>query len=290
MSVNADKLTEDDCIKLVEEIRKMKRGKTAAEIKLLKVINPITKKEIGLKSPIFKGFLSKCYFTFDKNDKLQKSIKKIVNIESLNILKEKRSIIEKEKKDAQIALEKKKEEKRLAEEKEKEERKKNIPIIDKYIEGLVDEFNKCCDELIDNCDKNGVLKEYKYISNVINSIIIVMYTKYLHLPYYYDELYLNYSSQLDLKIYMYDETFSEYYESRGIVPYEVLNKILYGDNKTKYQKHDLTKYVDHTVIDLFPKTIEHYYLNTLLNRQHVFEAFRYDIYANAAGQKNMIII
>ena len=285
LSVNADKLTEDDCIKLVEDIRKMKRGKTAAEIKLLKVINPITKKEIGLKSPIFKGFLSKCYFTFDNNDKLQKSIKKIVNIESLNILKEKRSIFDKEKKDAQIALEKKKEEKRLAEEKEKEERKKNIPIIDKYIEGLVDEFNKCCDELIDNCDKNGVLKEYKYISNVINSIIIVMYTKYLHLPYYYDELYLNYSSQLDLKIYMYDETFSEYYESRGIVPYEVLNKILYGDNKTKYQKHDLTKYVDHTVIDLFPKTIEHYYLNTLLNRQHVFEAFRYDIYANAAGQK-----
>ena len=285
LSVNADKLTEDDCINLVEEIRKMKRGKTAAEIKLLKVINPITKKEIGLKGPIFKEFLSKCYFTFDNNDKLQKSIKKIVNIESLNILKKKRSIFDKEKKDAQIALEKKKEEKRLAEEKEKEERKKKIPIIDKYIEGLVDEFNKCCDELIDNCDKNGVLKEYKYISNVINSIIIVMYTKYLHLPYYYDELYLNYSSKLDFKIYLYDETFSEYYETRGIVPYEVLNKILYGANKTIYQKHDLTKYVDHTNIDLVPKTIENYYLNTLLNRQHVFEAFRYDVYANAAGQQ-----
>ena len=285
LSINADKLTEGDCVKLVKEIRIMKRGKTAEEIKLLKVINPITKKEVGLKSPIFKSFLAKCYITFDKNEELQKSIKKIVNIKALDVFKDKQSNIVKEKKDAQTALEKKREEKRLAEEKEKEERKNNLPIIDKYIEGLVDEFNKCCDELIDNCDKDGVLKEYKYIANIINAIVIIIYTKYLHLPYYYDELYLNYSSQLDLKIYMYDETFSEYYESRGIVPYEVLNKILYGTNKTKYQKHDLTKYVDHTDIDLFPKTIEHYYLNTLLNRQHVFEAFRYDIYANAAGQK-----
>ena len=285
LSINANKLTEDDCIELVDEIRKKKRGKTAEEIKLLTFINPITNREIGLKSPIFKSFLSKCYFTFNHNKELQKSIKKIVNIKSLELLNEKLANIDNGKKDAQAALEKKKEEERLAEEKAKEERRKNIPIIDKYIEGLVDEFNKCCDELIDNCDKDGVLNNYKYISNIINSIIIIIYTKYLHLPYYYDELYLNYSSQLDLKIYMYDETFSEYYESRKIVPYEVLNKILYGANKTIYQKHDLTKYVDHTNIDLEPKTIEHYYLNTLLNRQHVFEAFKYDIYANAAGQQ-----
>jgi hypothetical protein len=91
--------------------------------------------------------------------------------------------------------------------------------IDRHIEGLVVEFNKCCDELIRqliyNRDGTVVLNKYIYISNVINSIMIIIYTKYLHLPYYYDELYLDYSSQLDLKIYMYDEKFSKYYESRG---------------------------------------------------------------------------
>ena len=163
------------------------------------IIDKITKKEIGLKNPIFKSFLSKCYFTFNNNEKLQKSIKKIVNIKALDLLNQKLANIYKGKKDAQLALEKKKEEKRLADEekrlakeKEKEERRKKIPIINKYIERLVDEFNKCCDELIDNCD-NGVLSEYKYISNVINSIIIIIYTKYLHLPYYFEELYMNYS-------------------------------------------------------------------------------------------------
>ena len=278
LSVNADKLTEDDCIKLVEEIRKKKRGKTAEEIKLLTVINPITNREIGIKNPIFKGFLSKCYFTFDKNEKLQKSIKKIVNIKSLDLLNEKFSNINKEKKDAQTALEKKREAKRLADEKAKQERKKNIPIIDKYIEGLVDEFNKCCDELIANCDEKGVLKEYKYISNVINSIIIVIYTKYLHLPYYYDELYLNNTSQLDLKVFMYDDTFREYYESKSLVPWEEFKKRFYGGKNIIYQKHDLTKNVDHTNIMLEPNTVENYHLNTLLNRQHVFEAFKYDHY------------
>ena len=295
LSINADKLDEDDCKKLVKDIKNKKRGKTKEEIKLLKVPNPITKQMIGLKSPILQSYLTKCYFAFDKNEELQKSIKKIVNVKGLEIYNDiritiankqekERLALEKKKEDERLALEKKKEEERRA----KEERKKNIPIIDKYIEGLVDEFNKCCDELIDNCDKKGVLNSYKYISNVINSIIIVIYTKYLHLPYYYDELYLNNSSQLDLKIYMYDETFSKYYETRGIVPYEVLNKILYGANKTIYQKHDLTKNVDHTNINLEPKTIEHYHLNTLLNRQHVFEAFKYDHNGGVKYDNHMI--
>ena len=298
LSINADKLDEDDCKKLVKEIRNIKRGKTAKEIMKLKVINPITKVGIGLKSPILQSYLTKCYFTFDKNEELQKSIKKIVNIKGLEIYndirasiatkqEEERIVREKKEEEERLAREKKEEEKRLELKKMKEERRKNIPIIDKYIEGLVDEFNKCCDELIDNCD-NGILKEYKYISNVINSIIIVIYTKYLHLSYYYDELYLDYSSQLDLKIYMYDETFSEYYETRGIVPYEVLNKIFYGANKTIYQKHDLTKNVDHTNILLEPNTVENYHLNTLLNRQHVFESFRYDHYGGVKYDNHII--
>ena len=130
VSVNADKLTENDCIELVKEIRRIKRGKTAEEIKLLKIVNPITKKEIGLKSPIFKSFLAKCYIKFDKNENLQKSIKKIINVQSLDILKEKHLAEEKEKEEKRLALEKKNEEKRLAKEKEKEERRKKIPIID----------------------------------------------------------------------------------------------------------------------------------------------------------------
>jgi hypothetical protein len=283
LSINANKLTEDDCIELVKEIRKKKRGKTAEEIKLLTFINPITNREIGLKSPIFKSFMSKCYFKFNHNKELQKSIKKIVNIKSLDLLNEKLTNIDKAKEDAQAAKEAKEEAKRLAAEKAKEERKKNIPIIDKYIEGLVGEFNKCCDELITNCDKDGVLKEYKYISNVINSIIIIIYTKYLHLPYYYDELYLNNTSQLDLKVFMYDETFHKYYESRSLVPYDEFKKYFYDDKIIIYQKHDLTREVTHTNINLEPKTIENYHLNTLLNRQHVFEAFKYDPYGNGGN-------
>ena len=123
LSINADKLTENDCIKLVEDIRKKKRGKTADEIKLLTVINPITNREIGIKNPIVKSFLAKCYTTFDKNEKLQKSIKKIINIKALDNLNQKLISIYKDKTDKRLAEEKKKEEKRLAEEKKK---KKNV--------------------------------------------------------------------------------------------------------------------------------------------------------------------
>jgi hypothetical protein len=292
---NADKLTENDCIELVKEIRKKKRGKTAEEIKLLTFINPITNREIPLKSPIFKSFMSKCYFTFNHNKELQKSIKKIVNIKSLDLLNEKLTIIDKGKRDAQAAKDakrlaflKKEEEKRLALEETKKKMKEKIPIIDKYIEGLVDELNVHCDELIANCDEKGVLREYKYISNVINSIIIIIYTKYLHLPYYYNELYMNFSSQLDLKVFMYDETFREYYESKSLFPWQEFKKHFYGSAKIIYQKNDLTRSVDHTNIILDPYTIENYHLNTLINRQHVFEAFRYDNY-NGNDYKNHII-
>ena len=299
LSINADKLTEDDCIKLVKEIRNLKRGKTAEEIKLLKIINPITKVKIGLKSPIFQSFLTKCYFSFDNNEKLQKSIKKIVNIKVLDALNEKRKQInmtneekrralEKAKEEKRLALEKAKEEKRLALEKEKEERRKKIPIIDKYIERLIDEFNVRCDELRNNCDKDGVLNSHTYISNVINSIIIIIYTKYLHLPYYYDELYMNNSSQLDLKVFMYDETFREYYESKSLVPWDEFKKYFYNNSKVIYQKNDLTKTVDHTIIPLNPNTIENYHLNTLLNRQHVFECFKYDYYRGNDYKNHMI--
>ena len=295
LSTNADKLTENDCIELVKEIRKKKRGKTAEEIKLVTFINPITNREIPLKSPIFKSFMSKCYFTFNHNKELQKSIKKIVNIKSLDLLNEKLTNIDKKEKDAQaakdakrLAFQKKEEEKRLALEETKKKMKEKIPIIDKYIEGLVDEFNVRCDELRNNCDKNGVLNSHTYISNVINSIIIIIYTKYLHLPYYYDELYMNDSSQLDLKVFMYDETFREYYESKSLVPWDEFKKYFYNNSKVIYQKNDLTKTVDHTNIPLNPNTIENYHLNTLLNRQHVFECFKYDHYKGNDYKNHMI--
>ena len=292
MSINADKLNEDECINLVRKIRNIKRGKTAKEINKdnkLKVTNPITKMGIGLKSPILQSYLTKCYFAFDKNKELQKSIKKIVNIKGLEIYndirltiatkhEEERLAREKKEEEERLARKKKEEEKRLALEETKKRMKEKIPIIDEYIEGLVDEFYRCCDELIANCDKDGILKEYKYISNVINSIIIIIYTKYLHLPYYYDELYMNYSSKLDLKIFMYDETFRQYYESKSLVPWDEFKKFFYNNSKVIYQKNDLTNTVDHTIIPLNPNTIENYHLNTLLNRQHVFECFKYDYY------------
>jgi hypothetical protein len=300
-SINADKLNEDICSNLVKKIRDIIKGKTKEEIKLLKVPNPITKQMIGLKSPILLSYLTKCYFAYDKNEELQKSIKKIVNIKGLEIYndirvsiankhEEERIAREKKQEEERLAREQEEEEKRLALEKRKEEMKKNIPIIDRYIEGLVDEFNVCCDELRNNCDKNGVLKSYLYISNVINSIIIIIYTKYLHLPYYYDELYLNNTSQLDLKVFMYDETFHKYYENRSLVPWDEFKKYFYDNKNIIYQKHDLTKEVTHTNINLEPKTIENYYLNTLINRQHVFEAFKYDPNGNGGRNYNTHLI
>ena len=299
LSINADKLTEDDCKKFVKDIRNIKRGKTAKEIMKLKVINPITNREIGIKNPIVQSYLTKCYFTFDKNEELQKSIKKIVNIKGLEIYNDIRASIatkqeeeriarEKKEEEERIAREKKEEEKRLELERRKEERRKNIPIIDDYIKGLVDEFYRCCDELNANCDDKGVLREYKYISNVINSIIIIIYTKYLHLPYYYEELYLNNTSQLDLKVFMYDDTLRKYYESRSLVPWEEFKRRFYGGQNIIYQKNDLTKTIDHTNIPLNPNTIENYHLNTLLNRQHVFEAFKYDHYKGNNYVNHMI--
>jgi hypothetical protein len=291
LSINADKLNEDECINLVREIRNIKRGKTVKEINKdnkLKVINPITKMGIGLKSPILQSYLTKCYFAFDKNEELRKSIKKIVNIKGLEIYndirltiatkhEEERLAREKKEEEERLAREKKEEEKRLALEETKKRMKEKIPIIDDYIKGLVDEFYKCCEELNANCDKDGILKEYKYISNVINSIIIIIYTKYLHLPYYYDELYLNNTSQQDLKIFMYDDTLSKYYKSKSLIPWEVFKK-KFCNKDIIYQKNDLTKMVGHTNIQLNPNSIENYHLNTLLNRQHVFEAFKYDHY------------
>jgi len=289
-------LTEEQCKDFIKDIKKKKKGLTANQIKKLQIVNPISKRDIGFKGPIFQSLLYKCYYSFD-NDKLKKAIKKVVSDEYLEKLKvqmeqdkiDKKLEKEKEEEAKRLAKEKEDEAKRLAKEKEDEERRNNIPIIDKYIEGLVDEFNKCCDELNNNCE-NGVLKEYKYISNVINSIIILMYTKYLHLPYYYDELYLNYSSQMYLKIFMYDDTFREYYENKSLVPSDEFKKYFYKDlKKVIYQKNDLTKNVDHNNIILDPKTIENYYLNTLINRQHVFEAFRYD-HNNGNNYRDHIII
>jgi hypothetical protein len=77
---------------------------------------------------------------------------------------------------------------------------------------------------------------------------------------------------------MYDDTVREYYESKSLVPWEKFKNFFYANSKVIYQKNDLTNNVDHTNIILDPKTIENYHLNTLLNRQHVFEAFRYDPY------------
>jgi hypothetical protein len=152
-----------------------------------------------------------------------------------------------------------------------------INIIDRHIEGLVGEFNKCCDELIGNRDGTGVLNKYIYISNVINSIIIVLYTKFQHLPYYYNELArTSNKSNLEFKVFMYDEKFSKYCVDLGLDPVAEFQKPFYGNMKVSYQKHDLTKEANHTNINLDPKTVNQYHLNTLLNRQHVFEASRYD--------------
>ena len=39
--------------------------------------------------------------------------------------------------------------------------------IHSFIEKYKMEFNNCCDELVANCDANGILKDHTYISNVV---------------------------------------------------------------------------------------------------------------------------
>ena len=259
MNKNSDLLSPADCIYLVEEIEEKIRDKTPAQLKKVKVMNPITKKEIGLDSIVLQSYLSKCYYTF-YDPQMKKSIEKIVNIGELIDLEKQR-----------LLNEKKKEEERLKREKEEEEKKKITPIIQKQIDTYIEDFNNCCDELVANCDANGVLNEYKYISNIVNSIMVIIYTKFLHLEQLH--LNLNIKAKSRLNIFMYDDELRQYYTIKQLNAEQVFqNKY---DNSGIIYQHNSLIYIHPSYTNLIPTDMENSYLNSLFNRQYVFSLDEY---------------
>jgi hypothetical protein len=271
--LNANQLKESDCINLLNEMKNKMRNKTSRQILDIKLTNPITTpitmKEIGIDSPLIKSYLIKCYYEFD-NPTIKKDIDELVNIKSLDNFKDFADKKAKEEEEEErLKQEKEKEEERLKQEKEKEEYVKRRPIIEKFIEDRINVFSILCKQIMDNCDKNGILRNHKLISLLVEAIMIIIYTKYLHLNVLYDDFDVN-MLKTPLKIYMYDDEFNDYYTSKQLhAGIEFKNK--YDSNKIIYQKVNLTQSLDNNLIDMFPKTIDTYYLNTLYNRQYVFE-------------------
>jgi hypothetical protein len=195
--------------------------------------------------------------------------------------------------EALIALDKINEAKRLAAEKAKaallvslekfkEDNKKNIKNIEKEIGVYMKDFHSACNELIANCDKRGVLSEYKYISKIVNYIAIIILTKYLHLEYYYNDLYKDYKydSQLAISLIMYDDTMKDYFESK--VPMlnvvDELQKVAFEETLVIYQNNNLTQDVSKQLIYRIPNNTDSYNMNYLFNRQYIFDMKRSDNY------------
>ena len=232
--ITGDELTEERCNNFLTDIEKNLRGKTETELSNINIKDPIiSSKNIAIGSQKLLIYLSKCYYSFDKP--IQDRISKIVyDVEDLIVLTD-----------------------------DKEKIKQSIPIIEGKLKKLMDNFNVCCDNLIVNC-KDGILPSHKYIADIVNAILVIIYTKYLHLydnitPTTYDK---------PLHIYMYDEDFHKYYIKNELNSQSFTHII--------YQKDDLMKSLNETRIDLKPKTIERYEENTLFNRQYVFELSKKD--------------
>ena len=270
--INANKLNETDCINFINEIKDKMLNKTARQLTQIKVINPITTKEIGVDSPILQSYLAKCYYTFN-NPNIKKVIDEIVNIGDLDYFKDFAEKDKKAREEKRLKEEKEKEEKRLKKEKEKEENIKKRQIIEEYINARITDFNNMCDELQDNCDPYGILENHKYISNLVEAIMVIIYTKYIHLNILYDDFDVK-KSMSPFKIYMYDETFHNYYTSKQLEASSEFIKA-YDSNKILYQDNKFAQILDNNLIDIHPKTVETYYLNTLYNRQYVFELVNY---------------
>ncbi len=302
LSVNADKMSESKCKKFIKDIREAKRGKTAEEIKTMKVKieNPVTNGTItSFNSPIIQSYLVKCYFDFD-DEKLKKNIKKVVDIDTLKVINDShikvrkktanaRLIVDKMKEDARVAAEKWREAKRLADLKAVEDKKLQIPAVKTYIDGLIDEFNHYCDELVIACDTKAVngktiytLKDRTYIDNIINAIVVIIYTKYLHLSHFYDASQINYNGKMDIKIIMYDEEMYDFHndtralskakQRENVEERQLL--ILNSDFPIIYQNDKLLQDLNDRLIDIIPKTVNGFYINTLYNRQYEFDIFK----------------
>ena len=258
-------------------------------------VNPITGNTINNSSYITISFLSKCYYIWgnksatinSKKLKYKKHIEKFIVKEFLFDIPSIKSLAElrRDVVNADDKLRKKKElgkwgkrggvgspPHKLIKLTDENEKRLAIPIIDGKLNEYIEKFNTFLDKLKDNCNANGILKDHIHISNIVNAIIVIICTKYLHL---YDEITPT-TYDNPLQIYMYDDTidydkFKENYNGKiindGMLPITT---------HTIYQKDDLMQIQKDTQIDLKPKTIDKYKENTLFNRQYVFELSKKD--------------
>jgi hypothetical protein len=279
---NSAKLTEQDCLTFVKYIKdKILTTKTSTELKNLKFVNPITKQKIGISSPILQSFLSKCYTSFT-NQEVKDIIDEITNISDLMnavaapapktpkpAAAPKPSKQPKPPKPAAAAAPKP-----PKPPKTQKPSKTAKPIIDntsfvigEAIDNAIKHFYKCCDELEANCNATGILKEHLLITNVVNSIMTIIHIKYMHLNNLYSNLVIK--DKQPLQIYMYDEKFHNYLSEKQL---NVRETFVYHYNLRKkivYQDVDTDILVD--AQNLKPNNVDTYYLNTLYNRQYVFE-------------------
>ena len=241
---NSEKFTEDLCLQFIKYIKdKINNTKTSADFRRLTFINPITKKPFGVDSPILQSFLTKCYYSFN-NKEVKSIIEELINVSELMFDTSKgqsKSAIKKPVISTNI-----------------------VKDIDDYIDVCILYFYNCCDELIKNCDSKGILKSHHYIANVVNSIMIIIHVKYVHLNLSYSGLKENQPFQ----IYMYDEIFQNHLLGFGVdVKKTFINN--YITKNIIYQKNDLN--VSNIRTELNPKTIDTYYMCKLYNQQYVFE-------------------
>jgi hypothetical protein len=254
----------EKCVKFVDDIVKTKKDETTDDLrkKGVYLINPVRENDrIAFGSSTLLIFLSKCN-TFEPNDEDEKINKKIREMkEKISNLVNVKELInltdEIPAKTEQIA----------------EERKEKV---ENKLDELMNNFYTACIALEENI-KNKKLKSHKYISDVVNAIVVIIYTKYLHLGELYSDLHVDVYS-VPLQIFMFDDdSFSYYYF-----------KEKYDKQNIKYQKDDLLQTLNNFHIDLSPKTIKEYTENTLYNRQYVFELLKKD--NNMTIKYNMINI
>jgi hypothetical protein len=253
-----DELDLEKCVKFVDDIVKTKKDETTDDLrkKGVYLINPVRENDrIAFGSSTLLIYLSKCntFEPINESETINKKIREMKNKISNLVDVDKLIKLTDEN------------EKRLA-----------IPIIDGKLNEYIEKFNTFLDKLKDNCNANGILKDHIHISNIVNAIIVIICTKYLHL---YDEITPT-TYDNPLQIYMYDDTidydnFKENYNGKiindGAQPITT---------RTIYQKDDLMQTQTHTLIDLKPKTIDKYKENTLFNRQYVFELSKKDTEMN----------
>ena len=240
LNKNAEYLTEALCLELVKHIKKKIDETKPEELKNLTFDNRITKRDLSINSPVLQSYLSKCYYKF-KHPEIQSTIDELVDVNNLIDLSNTVVL----KKDADALS------------------------INTFIEDCIKEFNTCCDELIDNCDAKGILKNYQYISNIVNSIMAIIHIKLMHLNKLYEKVKIK--DYRPFQIFMYDEIFKNYIDKTGLDVQKTFIHNYNSGNTTIYQNNNLLESIDIKKTELFPKNTEIYHINTLYNHQYVFD-------------------